>query len=459
MSLNGRIYSKADYDALLQRNHVNTTLLSGFRVACPATVPWMCKECPDTTILREIPVITSVSFTWEEVEQANNGLMVYSGQVLNVTSIMQNDSSYGFLGHGVVDRVHAALGKDGTQLLSSYRSEMHCLTDSFTVGYLDQRSLGCFASDLIMTISLLVIIGIVLGRFCCAVLFDWFMSRALGRMSDRRKSIQLHKQQTRRRSSPGVVGRSPRDAPSPMKRITADDTFTFLLVTCYSEGSESIRSTLDSLAITDYDDQHKVLLVICDGIIVGEGNAQSTPDIVLGMMKLDASFAGATEPQSYFAIGQGTQAHNRARVYAGHYVLRGREIPMITIVKCGTADEAATAKKPGNRGKRDSQLVLMQFLNRVMVDGCMTPLDYDLFRKIHHITGKAELRPLLTIGTRRNGGPIRVGVDGGRRHARRRRLLGKDGHCHANGPTHHGLVRGDAHPQQTGIVGDCDPGV
>jgi chitin synthase len=57
------------------------------------------------------------------------------------------------------------------------------------------------------------------------------------------------------------------------------------------------------------------------------------------------------------------------------------------VVKCGTEKEAATEKKPGNRGKRDSQLILMNFFSRVTYNDRMNPLDFDLFRKIHILTG------------------------------------------------------------------------
>lgn len=56
-------------------------------------------------------------------------------------------------------------------------------------------------------------------------------------------------------------------------------------------------------------------------------------------------------------------------------------------MKCGTEKEAATEKKPGNRGKRDSQLILMNFFSRVTYNDRMTPLDFDLFRKIHILMG------------------------------------------------------------------------
>lgn len=59
---------------------------------------------------------------------------------------------------------------------------------------------------------------------------------------------------------------------------------------------------------------------------------------------------------------------------------------MILIVKCGGPAEQGKPK-PGNRGKRDSQLILMNFFSRVTYNDRMTPLDYELFQKIKYITG------------------------------------------------------------------------
>jgi chitin synthase len=65
----------------------------------------------------------------------------------------------------------------------------------------------------------------------------------------------------------------------------------------------------------------------------------------------------------------------------------GRRTPTVIIVKCGTDAEAMSDKKPGNRGKRDSQLILMNFFSRVTYNDRMTPLDFDLFRKMHILMG------------------------------------------------------------------------
>jgi chitin synthase len=169
---------------------------------------------------------------------------------------------------------------------------------------------------------------------------------------------------------------------------------TICLVTCYSEGEEGIRTTLDSICVSDYPKSHTLLLVICDGLITGSGEAMSTPDTCVGMMRDLIVPADQVQPQPYVAIGDGAKRNNCAKVYAGFYkfndetvpVEQQSRVPMITIVKCGTPEEQ-DAPKPGNRGKRDSQIILMQFLQKVMFDERMTMMEYEFFNAIWRITG------------------------------------------------------------------------
>ncbi|CAL3962353.1 hypothetical protein PZA11_000460 [Diplocarpon coronariae] len=170
---------------------------------------------------------------------------------------------------------------------------------------------------------------------------------------------------------------------------------SILLVTAYSEGALGIRTTLDSVALTDYPNSHKTILVICDGIIKGEGETVSTPDIVLGMMKDHSVLPHEVPAFSYVAVSSGSKRHNMAKVYSGFYdygadstvpLERQQRVPMMCIVKCGTPDEA-TKRKPGNRGKRDSQVILMSFLQKVMFDERMTELEYEMFNGLWKVTG------------------------------------------------------------------------
>ena len=167
------------------------------------------------------------------------------------------------------------------------------------------------------------------------------------------------------------------------------------LVTAYSEGEEGLRTTLDSIAMTDYPNSHKMILVVCDGMIKGHGETMTTPEIALGMMKDHAVLPDEVQAFSYVAVASGSKRHNMAKVYSGFYdygedsIIRPdkqQRVPMMVVVKCGTPDEA-TRSKPGNRGKRDSQIILMSFLQKVMFDERMTELEFEMFNGLWRITG------------------------------------------------------------------------
>ena len=170
---------------------------------------------------------------------------------------------------------------------------------------------------------------------------------------------------------------------------------TICLVTAYSEGELGVRTTLDSVAMTDYPNSHKVILVVCDGIIKGEGETMSTPDIIVSMIKDHSILPDEVPAFSYVAVSSGSKRHNMAKVYSGFYdygansaipLERQQRVPMMCIVKCGTPDEARKSK-PGNRGKRDSQIILMSFLQKVMFDERMTELEFEMFNGLWKVTG------------------------------------------------------------------------
>ncbi|SMY24550.1 unnamed protein product [Zymoseptoria tritici ST99CH_1A5] len=170
---------------------------------------------------------------------------------------------------------------------------------------------------------------------------------------------------------------------------------TICLVTAYSEGPEGLRTTLDSVAMTDYPNSHKIIYIVCDGLIKGKGESMSTPDACISMMKDHSVLPNEVQAFSYVAVASGSKRHNMAKVYCGFYdygadsvipLERQQRVPMVVVVKCGTPDEAATSK-PGNRGKRDSQIILMSFLQKVMFDERMTELEYEMFNGIWKLTG------------------------------------------------------------------------
>lgn len=179
---------------------------------------------------------------------------------------------------------------------------------------------------------------------------------------------------------------------------------TICLVTAYSESVEGLRTTLDSLATTDYPNSHKLILVIADGMVKGSGNDLTTPEICLTMMKEFVVSPNEVEPHSYVAIADGHKRHNMAKVYAGFYAYddattersKQQRVPIVLVAKCGNPLEANDAK-PGNRGKRDSQIVLMAFLQKVMFDERMTTFEYEFFNSVWRVTGVSPDRYELVL--------------------------------------------------------------
>ena len=400
-------------------------------------------------------------------------------------------------------------GKDITMFM--YRSDREktaqCLVDIIRVGFIDQKSIGCVASDVLLYLSIIFILGVVLIKFFMAVMFGWFLSWKLGNfkqetyaqrmaraqeienwtddiyrpapgryrpntmaagekggkkskfnlpttsrfskgdhlvvgnnsrpstayggLSDRHRNSSLYGSKLLKTTPPGSpilqsTGSShslayPRDesrmslaedsngsstgCPFPLGDIVPQppidyEPFGFplcqsiCLVTAYSESIEGLRTTIDSLATTDYPNSHKVILVICDGVVKGAGSKLATPDIVLGMMKDLITPEHEVEAHSYVAIADGHKRHNMAKVYAGFYdyddntveLSKQQKVPIILVAKVGNPLEVTEAK-PGNRGKRDSQIVLMSFLQKVMFDERMTTFDYEFFNAMWRVTG------------------------------------------------------------------------
>ena len=56
----------------------------------------------------------------------------------------------------------------------------------------------------------------------------------------------------------------------------------------------------------------------------------------------------------------------------------------MVIVKVGKPTERS---KPGNRGKRDSQILMLRYLNRVHFDLAMSPLELEIYHQMRNVIG------------------------------------------------------------------------
>lgn len=256
--------------------------------------------------------------------------------------------SSNFMDANVVQLFQQHSGSDVTSLWTSLpitnemKSRMQiCLDNLFFVGRLDTRnSVRCsFATYFLLAISLLLV-SVIGFKFFAALQFGG------------------------------------KNMPENL------DKFVICTVPAYTEDEESLRRAIDSAARMRYDDKRKLLVIICDGMIIGQGNDRPTPRIVLDILGVPDNVD--PEPLSFESLGEGQKQHNMGKIYSGLYEVQGHIVPFLVIVKVGKPSEVS---RPGNRGKRDSQMILMRFLNRIHYNLAMSPMELEMHHHIRNIIG------------------------------------------------------------------------
>lgn len=383
--------------------------------------------------------VATVYYEWSEIETPNSKVFGYNGIAIDMSPYF--DANLDWLGAYSAELM-PVFATDATVRFSrdpNLETLGNCLADIYGVGMVESQPMLCVSSQVILYLSLIIISALIIVRFALAICFDWFLSWQLGKIQETNKFSRIQAQKKNNTahteaalsnpatndplSGTGVTAATHPQSFTLFNRISFKDRYrelyTICVVTAYSEGESGLRMTMDSLAQTDYHDHYKVIFVVADGVVKGSGNPKPTGEIVLDMLELDSAMHGPVEtvtevdkdgketkrivarncePQSYVAIGAGQKRHNKARIYCGTYLSGGRKIATILVSKCGSESEQGGGKI-GNRGKRDSQICLMDFLSKIMFDEPLSPMQYDLFTKMTHI---------MTV---QNGGVKRVTPD------------------------------------------------
>ncbi|KAH7883110.1 glycosyltransferase family 2 protein [Phlebopus sp. FC_14] len=317
------------------------------------------------TIMRWNNRVGYMGYTPQEISSmANSGysLGIYDSMVYDLTNYVNYGPAvqgpYGeqvpagtddqFMDTNVVNLFKYNSGQDLTKSLNALpldsatlERQKTCLRNLFLIGMVDNRnSPQCLFSQYILLALSIMMVSIIAFKFIASINFG--------------------------------APRAPED----------HDKFVICQVPCYTEGESSLRRTIDSLAQLKYDDKRKLILIICDGNIVGSGNDRPTPRIVLDILGADPNLD--PEPLSFVSLGEGARQHNMGKVYSGLYECAGHVVPYLVVVKTGKPTERS---RPGNRGKRDSQMAIMHFLNKVHFNSPMNPLELEMYHQIKNVIG------------------------------------------------------------------------
>ena len=293
-------------------------------------------------------------------------------RVYNVTSYVNNmrneqtkqiekDHPNAYLEPTLNNLVINKLNEDATELfLSVYPDDrvLGCMDELFYVGIIDTRfDVICFVLNIIMYFLLCFVALIMLAQMFCSLMY---IAKGTRTYSEEDTQDQV-----------------------------------VVMVPCYNEGGVELIKTIDSVLGTTYPEENKVIFIIADGVVTGAGQDLSTPEHLAEILGFEMDEEN-DELYDYASIGLLTS--NRARVYHGYYEVEDKSLKYLVVVKHGLPMEQAGSAKPGNRGKRDSQLIIMGYFNRIYHGRELTELDAAIEDALIDLNMQSDdMRLLMTI--------------------------------------------------------------
>ena len=310
-----------------------------------------------------------LAYTYPDLEEPTAGQwVIIFDRIYNVTEYISKGQDY--LNENLDAVIKNKLKEDATEVyeeLYPQNETLSCLDSLFNAGVLDNRfSLECAILNWFILISVAIVAFVMLAKF-----FTSLISLGTKGYRERKK-------------------------------------FVIINIPCYTEDKESLSKTINSVTCMDYSDAHKLLFIVCDGNLKGSGQKRTTPETVMAI--LGNSLNNETATFTYSSLGKGAKAQNLVRVYSGRYKYQRNskeevhEVPYIVVVKIGFAHEVAD--RPGNRGKRDSQLILFNFLSKMFYidQGVttktfkLTKLDEELMKRFNELGNEvSKYEFMLTV--------------------------------------------------------------
>mmetsp|Transcript_20947 Transcript_20947/g.50453 ORF Transcript_20947/g.50453 Transcript_20947/m.50453 type:complete len:1222 (+) Transcript_20947:51-3716(+) len=308
-------------------------------------------------------VLLDSPFTfWVSIHDRVYNVTEYVNDIRNQqTKQIEKDHPMAYLEPTLNNLVINKLNEDATELfLSVYPDDrvLACMDELFYVGIIDTRfDVVCFVLNILMYFGLIFIALIMIMQMICSLMY---VAKGTRTYTDEDTQDQV-----------------------------------IIMVPCYSENGAELIKTFDSLLSTTYPEENKVIFVIADGIVTGNGQDMSTPEHVAEILGFEMEPEN-DELYAYDSIGLLTD--NRARVYHGYYEVEDKTAKYVVVIKHGLPMEQTGSAKPGNRGKRDSQLIMMGYFNRIYHGRELSELDAAIEDALIDLNMQSDdMRLLMTI--------------------------------------------------------------
>jgi len=210
-------------------------------------------------------------------------------------------------------------------------------------GLVDHDDPKCLALNITMIVIMLTVLTVLAVQFICSVIYLLRFGRTFC------KAVRGEQYQSAK---------------------------VIVTVPCYNEGEEELSKTINSVRDESYPKDKKLQLFIADGNVRGKkndgrDNYDTTPMIlsdILDYEKKDDDPMYSCDSTGFETgdNGEKTPVGNRAKIYYG---TTKEGLNYMVIEKCGRPIEGDV----GNRGKRDSQVMLLQLLNKVQHNHKLVP--------------------------------------------------------------------------------------
>ncbi|KAF9113802.1 hypothetical protein BGX27_000772 [Mortierella sp. AM989] len=312
-----------------------------------------------------------IAFQWPDIQDMTSrgrSIFVYDGSVFDVTDYLTQvvDTSVTLEEKARMDWIRGLAGKDATLLVqrrSDHKILSKCFQGFFKVGVLSGRTSGWIGSVVINTLTLAILILITAMRLVSALVYHWTFSKPVP--------------ESGKESSDPANSRS----------------HILILVTCRaSDPEDQIKATLDSLALTDYDDNRKLLLVVADATVDSTGKPSQASLSCLSFMnslsksesekqKETRDYLGSDQDTDPIPIGgipraSDNSAMDGSRVHSGYYVVDSRRIPYVLILR--------SFKHP-THGTWLTKKLVVRWLHRICFNKPINALEFDLFERIREL--------------------------------------------------------------------------
>lgn len=132
----------------------------------------------------------------------------------------------------------------------------------------------------------------------------------------------------------------------------------------YNEDYDTIKSTIDSICSLNFTLDNILILIVVDGIITNKESNCTTDYTLLNLVLNNTDYIDEYSQNEVFN-NTIDYKNNKLKLYNGKY----KTVNYSVILKCGNDNEIYNDKR-GNRGKKDSVLIIYETINNSDTDNC-----------------------------------------------------------------------------------------